>query len=463
MWTARFSRREVLELMLSANKPAPDALTRATGVVFDSDAASFHAFWDQMPNAALPLPELLVVPDGTEGELLVALNANPHGPSPVTSLTRLLTRSEAQKLFGSSTLGEAEDILPSTVALALVEAVVLSEGRVALRQVTPALCKRTLSFAWGKALAARSPAAFLEKLPSRWVEAYGIVNGPSVSPWHRGIVGALVEPLGICAQLSLGLQPSIPAGKLAYACFRGDRRMQEQAWTELAKSGGGAPSLDSIASATREERGAYLQQMLKIASPSNSNDAVVAACAFLATQVAPGSLEHFELLRGSTNPSVVFWYSLYASLQTPSDILGGLGGLGLRVIRDVSKAEEQVGRPTADIAFAELKALERVGIEALGRKFGHVGEVEVELIPLVTSSFSFHSRLTRSRNDVSAQLALEQEAPIGRREVSAKARLRQAVAILTDLLRDLPEVESSEYEASSKRGNQGSLKRNKPG
>lgn len=459
MWTARLSRREVLELMLSANEPARDVLKSITGVVFDGDPAAYHAFWVQQPGGALQLPELLVVPDGAEGELLVALNASPHAPSPMTSLTRVLTRSEASSFFGSSTLEGADNTLPLTVALAMVEAVVLSDGRVPLRQVTPALCKRTLSVAWGKALAARSAAEFIEKLPSRWIEAYGIVNSSAAVPGLRNIVSALVGPLSSCAQLGLGLQPAGPAGKLAHACLRRDRLLQERAWAELAQRAGGAPSLNSLALATREERASYLQQMLKVAPLSSNDDSMAAACAFLATQVAPGSLEHFDVLRGATNPSVAFWYALYASLQTPSEILRGLGGLGLRVLRDVSRGEEPVGRPTADIAFSEVKALERVGIDVLGRKFGHLGEVEVELIPFVTSSFSFHARSARARNDVPAQLPLEEEAPNGREALSAKAKLRQAVAYLNEILRDLPDSEAGER--IPRRGSQSSSKRSR--
>jgi hypothetical protein len=460
MWTARLSRRDVLELLLSARLPSPNSLKKTTGVIFSDDTATFHAFWEKDLTAALPMPDLLVVPNGAERELLVALNASPHSPSPVTSLTRVLTRSEALALFDSSTLDGGSDLLPATVALALVEAVVLSEGRVPLRQVTPAICKRTLSYAWGKALAARSPASFIEKLPSRWLESYEMVNGSAAYSWPKIAAKELVAPLGICAQLGLGLQPETAAGKLAYACFRRDPTLRESAWSDLAKWEGGAPPLGSIASATREDRGGYLQQLLRAAAPSDNDDSMAATCAFLATQIAPGSLEHFDLLGGASNPSVAYWYALYACLQTPTEILAGMGGLGLRVLRDVSKTEEQFGRPTADIAYSELKALERVGIDALGRKFGHLGEVEVELVPLVTSSFSFLSRSSRIRNDATVQLPLEHEAPSARREQSTKSRMRLAIAMMSDILRELPDAESSEQSAA-KRGNQTTGRRSK--
>lgn len=450
MWSARLSRREVLELFLNAGRPAVASLQQTAGVTFEGDASVFHAFWEYEVAANFPQPNLIVVPDGSEGELLVALNASPHAPSPITSLTRVLTRSEARRLFVSSNLESADAALPLAVALAMAEAVVLSEGRVSLRLVTPALCKRTLSYAWGKALAAQVPAEFLEMLPERWAESYGIVNGSNAPPWIRGTVAAMVSPLAASAQLGLGVQPSSAAGKLAYATLLRDRSLQQKIWNQLVQSAGGAPSLESIASATREERGVYLQQMLKASAQRNADEASAATCAFLATQVAPGSLEHFELLRAGTHPSVVFWYALFACAQTPTEILNGLGGLGMRVLRDISAIEVPLGRPLADLAFSELKALERVGIETLGRKFGHLGEVEVELIPLVTSSFSVHSRSSKTRNEPAQQLSLEPESRPGRLDPTINAKLRDVISNLSELLLQLPESEPGEA-SSSKR------------
>jgi hypothetical protein len=457
MLTTRLSRREALDLLLGASMPSRGVLKSTTGVVFGDDSSAIDAFWTSEPLPALPLPELVVIPDGSEKDLLVAINASPHSPTPITALTRILTRSEALALFDSPPINDfGVDLLPAATALALVEAVVLSEGRVPLRHVTPALCKRTLSFTWGRALAARSPENFMEKLPARWIESYEIVNNTSAqNSLFRASVSALIGPLSICAQLASGLLPPSLAGKLAYACFRRDRRLQDEAWAALAKTEGGTPSLASIASATREERGIY-----RSVSIADSDESSIAACAFIATQVAPGSLEHFEVLRGASHPSIVFWYALYASLQTPSDILGGLGGLGLRVLRDVSQTTDYVGRPTADIAFSELKALERVGVEGVMRKFGHLGEVEVELVPLVTCSFSCISRSARTRNEPVGQLPLESDVPTGRREQSLKMRLRQAMALVSDVLREMPETEIGE-QPSPKRGAYSTARRSK--
>jgi hypothetical protein len=42
--------------------------------------------------------------------------------------------------------------------------------------------------------------------------------------------------------------------------------------------------------------------------------------------------------------------------------------------------------PKADIGFEEFKVLSRFGIDDLGRK---IGQIEVELLPLVTAAFRF--------------------------------------------------------------------------
>jgi len=452
MWNARLSRRELIELVLGASKPGDLNLRRTTGVSVSGDPESIHVFWEHEPRGGIDLPNLIVVPEGADTELLVALNASPQAPAPITALARVITRKEAQELFGGALLDTTGDVLPMTVALAMAEAVLHSEGRLNIRQVTPAVCKRTLSYAWGKALALRAPASAVEKLPSRWVDTYALINTSTSSQSIRATVGSLIGPLGTCAQIGLGIQPPGVVGKLAFACLMKDRLAQERAWQELSRGIDVSLPIDYIASATREERGAHLHRALRAAGPEATDENVFAACAFLATQVAPGSLEHLEVLRTTAHPAVVFWYAIFAALQTPSEILTGNGGVGIRVLRDLSKVEDHIARPTADIAFAELKALERVGIDSLARKFGHVGEVEVELIPLVTSSFSYHSRSSKARSESEgSETSLDLNNNASRREYSTKNRMQKILAQMSDLVQELPDFDDPSR-SNAKRG-----------
>ncbi|WP_152034001.1 hypothetical protein [Paracidovorax avenae] len=446
MWNTVLTRKELVELVIGARKIDDLSLTRVTGIQPGGDQSLFYAYWQEQPSAALPMPSLLVAPANSVVDLLVALNASPIAPSPVTALCRIVTREEASDLFQDSLLDTKHDVSVAVLALAIAEAVLLADGRLAPRQATPAICKRTLSYAWGKGLSMQLPPQLMQELPQRWAETYAGLNVSAAQSSFQPVVTELMGPLGICAHLAMGLQPPGTLGELAYSTFHGNANLQQQIWQRLSIQLDEQWSLRDIAAATREERGLYLQSALKLLPQSASvqRDERIAVCAFLATLVAPGSLEHLELLKINGTPGMVLWYALFAALQAPIDIVTGLPGVGQRVLRELAATSDPVGRPTADIAFSELRVLERVGIETMARRFGHVGEVEVELVPCVTSSFSLHGR-NRARPEPE-QLPLEVEQPT----VSPKARMQQLIGLLADTLLEIPEDRPLEPDYSKK-------------
>lgn len=456
MWHARLSRREFTELCLGAQKSFDGRLERASGVVIDGGDMEVNCYWERETDAAQSLPNLVVVPDEDLGDILLGINASPQAPSPLTSMCRVLTKSEARQQFNLGSLDLTIDMLPATAALAMAEATLHSEGRIGLRQVSMSMCKRTLSYAWGRALARRAPPECLGQLPSRWVETYNLIN-PEVS--HAALsrtVSATVGALSVATQLSSGARPGSNGGAMAHALLSKDRRAKDLAWRDLVRFPHTPPSLEQFATATREERGTFLQQALRESQSLKEGDphyteATSAACAFIATQVAPGSLEHFELLRATAKPDALLWYVLYATLQGSHSIMSAEQSLGLRLLRDVEQMEDQVARPTADIAFAELKALERVGIVGIARKLGHVGEVKVELVPYVTSSFTYGARSARGR-DVTPQLPLDTDHDLSpRTELPVKARMNQLLGQLLALVNEVPDRQQEQQPPSSHR------------
>lgn len=446
MWNTALTRKELVELVIGARKIDDLNLSRVTGIKPDGEEALFYAYWQERPIATLPLPNLLVAPANSINDLLVALNASPIAPSPITALCRILTREEASDLFQESLLDTKQDVSVAVLALSVAEAVLLAEGRLGPRQVTPAICKRTLSYAWGRGLSVQLPPRMMQELPRRWVDTYASLNATTAHGSFQSVVSDLMVPLGICAHLAMGLKPPGTLGELAYSTFHGDAGQQQQIWNHLSGQLEEQWSLRDIAAATREERGLYLQSALRLMpqGASAQRDERVAVCAFLATQVAPGSLEHLELLKINGTPAMVLWYALFAALQAPIDIVTGLPGVAQRVLRELTAISDATSRPTADIAFAELRVLERVGIETMARRFGHVGEVEVELVSGVTSSFSLHGR-NRARPEPE-QLSLEANEPV----MSSKARLQQLIGLLVDAVQNMPEDRSPAPDYSKK-------------
>ena len=446
MWNTALTRKELVELVIGARKADDLKLSRVTGIEPGGDKTLFYAYWQEQPIATLPLPNLLVAPANSIADLLVVLNASPIAPSPITALCRILTREDASDLFKESLLDTKQDVSVAILTLAIAEAVLLAEGRLVPRLATPAICKRTLSYAWGKGLSIQLPPRLMQELPPRWADTYAILNVNAGHNSFQSVVSDLMGPLGICAHLAMGLKPPGTLGELAYSTFHGDAGQQQQIWQQLSTQLEEQWSLRDIAAATREERGLYLQSALRL-MPQNASvqrDERIAVCAFLATQVAPGSLEHLELLKINGTPAMVLWYALFAALQAPVDIVSGLPGVGQRVLRELTATSDPISRPTADIAFAELRVLERAGIETMARRFGHVGEVEVELVPHVTSSFSLPGR-NRARAEPE-QLPMEAEQP----SASPRARLQQLIGLMIDMVRDMPEDRSPEQDYSKK-------------
>lgn len=451
MWNAALTRKEIIELVLGIRKADELELYQVSGVIPGEDRNLYYAYWQQIPTSISPLPNLLVAPEESIAELITALNALPQAPTPVTAFCRILTKEEAINLYQNVPHDTKQDMSVAILALSMAEAVLLSGGKLNLRQVTPAMCKRTLSYAWGKALIAQLPIKTIQQLPKRWVDTFTAVNSSALQDQISFVTADLLGPLGVCAHLAMGLEPPGYIGSLAYAIYHKNREQQDHIWKNLSNMLGDTLSLQDVASSTREERGGYLQKALKNALHRGigSNEELVGACAFLATQVAPGSLEHLELLILGGNPAIALWYALFAALQAPSDVLMGVAGAGYRVLRELEAITDPLARPTADIAFSELRILERIGIESVTRKLGHFGELEVELVPCVTTSFTLHSRL-RFRGE-QENLPIEFEQP-ALRQMSPKARLHQIITMMSELEREIPEYESMNAQATKKQG-----------
>lgn len=441
MWYAQFSKREFLEFWIGVSKTIRVKSERVSEVTFERSKSSIiHAYWQNEPSDTYHFPSILVFPDIDSNELFAAVNASPQALTPLSAFCRVYTYSEAESYFTTAPSELVCDLLPAIVSLSMAEAIIHSEGKLTWRAMSPAACKRTLSYAWGKALVAGAPSIAIEKLPGRWLDTYSLINSQGTFEPARHVISNVVSTLNVYAQIALGLSTSSKMGDLAIAIFKKDRFLVSECWKSISKESGIEFSLNDLSSSTREERAGYLQLALRQASKSQNDELASVASAFIATQVAPGSLEHLDLLRVTGNPSIVFWYALFAALQAPNEIMAGQGGLGYRILRDIAKNEEFFSEPLADIAFGELKAMERSGIEGFARKFGHTNEIEVELIPSVTSSFTFYSKGSKNaRSDSTYPLLSENELNHASKLNLPKTQLEQVIFTLMNIVRELPD------------------------
>lgn len=437
MWSAQVNRREFFEIYLGSAKLIENRV-RAVSQINVDDGSEIALIWDVNPRERFALPSLVIVADGDVKALLSAVKAAPQAPSPITALSRVISREEAKQHFDSDVLPLNERVFPAIAALILIEGILHGDGRLGLKQLTPLLCKRTLAYAWGRAMGSRVSAESFLELPVRWLDVYSMLNAPPALTIAQRTVASVIGGLDLLAQLAIGIRPNDLPGALAFELLNGDKDAQERAWQSLSTRLSRPVSIEAIQSMAREERGLQLQEALRALASVDSrteHGEMVAACAFLATRVAPGALEHLEVLKSAARPELLAWYALYAALQHPKEILSLHSGLGFRLIRDLLRSEEKIAPPIADISYLEFKIVARAGLEAMAGRIGHASELQVELIPYVSTSFTFQLR-NLSRGDEGQQSF---DMGPSERPISPRARAVRLASELEQLAKDLPD------------------------
>lgn len=390
MWMASLGKREFLETI--AGGPSAETI-RGTREFFDKSALNgqhgkIATFWRDPPEDRHSFPILAVAEESQIRDLLAALNSSPNAVSPFTAFCRIMDYRQAETYLGRNVSRRSTSLVEAVGVLSLVEVQLLSEGQIKARQVSPAAARRTLSFVWGRGIASGLSLPELENLTSRWLEAYRLCNSLYAREDSAPSVQHVLPVLKTVCELLENNVVLKPVERLIAAIVNSDAHAKDSAWRDASDYFSMNISLQSIEDASREERGSYLQRLFKGGRvPSDAGRE--AAQGFLATQIAPGSLEHLDIVLGQGSPEAAFWYVLFAALQKPHSVLNAFGGLGRRVTRDVRDCETLDRSPRADIALDELKILARLNFDELASKIGHSNEIEVELLPGVSGTFRF--------------------------------------------------------------------------
>lgn len=445
MWNLSLNRRDFIEFWLGGNRKAIGMIKESRLYDPELDKDLIHLQWETLPTTAYYFPTRIIGSDAELKSIFTALNASPTAATPVSAYSRVLTFRDYKYL--NSRMRSLTTNLAPLVAMAMAECALLSEERHSWKQISLAGCMKTLSYTWGKAAKSREPAWIIEDLPKRWFETLLTVSTVSTTEQLRRTASAATGALNALFKITTGAPANGYPEALAEALYKKDQKSLNLIWLELAQRYGFAISLESLMLSTREDRASYLQQALKFSLSPTGDDTLSALCAFIATQVAPGSLEHLDLLRNSGNPEIVFWYAMYAALFSPNEIMGTQGGLGYRIYKMMATEEPKSDAPSADICYEELRVLERSGIDILLKKISHAGELQVELSPFVYASFNYNSaHQLESRYDRKSRDYLEYEYhQASRLNHEYRARVEQAISLLSGITNETSEGYSETY------------------
>lgn len=452
MWQATVSRRELLEIVLGGKKPPPTHFERQMSLEAANPLnRNVLMIWNEEPTLRPQFPSLVVVADDERDAIFAQINSNPGGASPFTAFCRVLTESEA-RLFSRSRKNDSDSvILEALVGVAFCEAIIHSGGALHPVDLSPAICKRTVAFAWAKGLANGVPIEALDLLIENWLEALNLCNGAERAEAMKSAVNSSIPIFTVAKNLCFGMLPMDPIGRLCEALIENNDGELQIHWRVLSSRLNRSISLSEIAESAREERGSYLQ--LALNTLTNSDDWTDAAlCGFLATRVSPGTFEHLEFLMERGSPRVAMWYCFFAALQQPRGVLGFSGGLGSRVVRDISRTESIDMRPTADVSLAELRVLARGGMESMARRLGHSNEIEIEILPTLSCSFRFNIKQARQhelfeKNGGSYVNALQPE-PLPQTPVE---QIQSIMRALEKLGKSIPDLNDNHFKTTPRR------------
>lgn len=445
MWNLSLNRRDFIEFWLGGNRKAIRMIKESSLPDTYLDINFIHLQWETSPTVEYYFPTRIIGSDEEFKAIFTAINASPSAATPVSAYSRVLTFRDYKYL--NSRARPFTNGLAPLVAMAMAECSVLSEERQSWKQISVAGCTKTLSYSWGKAARSKESAWNIEDLPRRWFETFLMVGSANATDHLRRTVSAATSALNALFKITIGIPASGYAEALAEALYKKDHKSLELIWIELTQRYGFTITLDSLMRSTREERASYLQQALKLSMRPESDDSLSALCAFIATQVAPGSLEHLDLLRNSGSPEIVFWYAMYAALFSPNDIMSAQGGLGYRIYKKMAAEESRCDAPYGDICYEELKILERGGVDTLLKKISHGGELQVELLPFVSISFDYNNaHKLESHYDRKQRDYLEYEYnQASRLNSEYRLRVEQAISLLSGMTSDTSAGYSDAY------------------
>lgn len=435
MWYQQLTRRELIDLLLGQslafNAISVPELAEAVRSGVSRDA--IIAIWEAEPTPANRAPTLFVVQDEANRRDVFALaNSASQASLPFSSFYRVLTIAEITEFSAQQNEVDSR-LINSFIALSYTEAIIHGARQIKPAEVSVAMCRRTLALTWAVAVRERTPIRALPRLTDAWLDSYELMSGHERSASVPTTISALFPVLSTAAALYFNRPPKDQIGNLCSELLKGNKEAQEIAWRDLAGKWGSRTTLAALGDSTREVRADFLQTLLEAyrqGDVGGSSEESAAIVAFVANQIAPGSLEHLQLLGDRGGSSIMAWYTLFASLMKPEVGLTFNSGVGRRLFRDIEQRPGRGAGPCCDISYEELHVVLRAGLDGLSRKLGHSGEISIELVPQVEGIFRFPVKQSRAQTELfESTKSADTELPHQTRE-----RISQAIQVLQAVL-----------------------------
>lgn len=358
--------------------------------------------WSQDPRETVRLPELLVCEDGTEQDWTAWITTIAARIRPFSAYMRLLPYSQFKSLSAAVRLPVLGKLTWPAAGMILGE-VLAGSGLpdTILDGLPAAACTGTLSFALFRAAAVYADFSQWDELLDGWNFTRDVTRQRHRKEDADGVVR-------ICAIVIEAAGGSVDARWRSRS-----NRVLVDACRQLMKASNAMPpalfEIPQLRTAAKQMEGTREGRVIAFKEFTNSlgdqkvdSELTSFALGFLASRIAPGTLQHASLLTPLVRryASSHLWYGFFAGLSGESLSEGeaqrsivDLPASARRAVRDLLRPESIFNAPTCDIGVQELAALAKTSKEPLGGVIASSsGQVSVELLPLVATSISVAGR-----------------------------------------------------------------------
>jgi len=292
---------------------------------------------------------------------------------PITAYFRIIAEEDLAKFATDpDPIGSGE--FASTFCGAIVAESYLRHARPSLSRLL-----ETCSFALARTFSLRCGRAFQE-IVARW-HAVNRQFDDHDTYRLRKVVEIVWSDIGALVGDSISTRPLI-----VDACRQvmHDGRVNPQTWRLLVGGAEEISAANDVMLLSRERRLEWLDGVIRhVASDRIANPELVPfIIGYLFSQLAPGSLDHIELLSvTAAQPEALLWYGVCAGLHPRSTVQDYGSGVVRQALRDIERWEPFVERPRSDFGIDELDFL------PLGTVASSQTSLVVEIAPRVYSMF----------------------------------------------------------------------------
>jgi hypothetical protein len=430
MWVRRSSRQELLDIVQGKVRPDRGYAQRADS---DSlplpDSSELLFVWRELGYRFIDLPSAVIMQPGRLRDFLAWTWTYLPQTRPFSSYCRVIQAGRGVG-FPFAVLPPGRGFLESAwLGLVLGEALTYLGRQPEARQLTLTSCASTFSYAVARAdwLGLMGGESAVGSLAPEWSLVRRITKQPQLPIPLEALEGVCLSLTLARRDIRSSRHPLMPELVDALLTLGEQGDITEQQWNHLTGSLPGALSLRKQMHGSREAQVRVAEDgILRIGNAPNLSPLVSGfLIGYLVDRIAPGTMEHAGILwpyAQHMNPSVLLWYGLCAGLAGRATLLNYSGGLGRRIIRDITALEGVLDPPRADFSLEELEMLLEAGGTAPFRT-AIPGVLTVEIAPCVTTLVRWPSRL-EGPGDAVRQPDLFGSARVGAEEIE---RLRAAV------------------------------------